>query len=94
MAGIGHNSGDTDVITGAAKGRLLGIVERAERLLEDRATVNADLKEVLAEAKGDGFDTKTIRKLLTLRAKDRNAVIEANAVLALYASVLGCEDLV
>lgn len=49
MADIGHNSG-ADVLTGAAQGRLRTIIERVERLEEDKAAIAADIKEVYAEA--------------------------------------------
>ena len=55
---------------GIAADRLRSLVERIERLEEDRAAVASDLKEVYAEAKGEGFDTKIIRKVIRLRKAD------------------------
>ena len=83
-----------DVLTQAAQGRLRSIIERIERLNEDKAAVMADQKEVFLEAKGEGYDVKTLRKLITLRKKDKAKLQEENALLDLYACALGCEDLV
>lgn len=84
----------TDILGGNAQERLRSFVERQERILEDRAAVVGDLKELRAEAKGEGFDTKLINKLVALRAKDKAKLQEENALLHLYASALGCEDLI
>ncbi|WP_343684031.1 DUF2312 domain-containing protein [Asticcacaulis sp.] len=99
MAGVGHNSGDhveahPDVVTAAAQGRLRSLVERIERLEEDKAAIAGDLKDVYAEAKGEGFDTKTVRKLISLRKKDKVKLQEEKTLLELYASALGCLDLI
>ncbi len=90
MAGIGHNSGD-DVITAAAQGRLKSFVERLERLDEDLDVIKSDKKEVFAEAKGEGFDVKTLRKLIAERKKDRVKAAEERALLELYASAIGMD---
>ena len=78
-----------DVLTAAAQGRLRTIVERLERLEEDKAAVMADLKEVFAEAKGEGYDVKTLRKVLRIRKQDRAKRQEEEAILDLYLSALG-----
>lgn len=92
-AGVGHNSGDT--LNADAQSQLKSIVERAEQIIDNEITPAKEaLKEVYAEAKGNGFTPAIIRKLVTLRAKDRNKVQEENAILALYAHAIGCEDLV
>jgi uncharacterized protein (UPF0335 family) len=84
---IGHN-------TPTAPDQLRSIIERIERLEEDKSEVAADIKEVYAEAKGNGFDTKALRKLVALRKKDRDKVLEERAILELYANALGCADLI
>ncbi|MCA3573086.1 MAG: DUF2312 domain-containing protein [Aestuariivirga sp.] len=84
---IGHN-------TPTAPDQLRSIIERIERLEEDKSQVAADIKEVYAEAKGNGFDTRTLRKLVALRKKDRDKVLEERAMLELYANALGCADLI
>ena len=61
----------SDVLNQAAQGRLKSLIERIERLEEDKAVVANDLKEVFAEAKGEGFDTKILRKVVRLRTRRR-----------------------
>ena len=63
--GPGHNS-----VGGIAGDRLKSFIERVERLNEERADLSADIREVLAEAKSSGFDTKAIRKIIALRKLD------------------------
>lgn len=65
------------------------IVERIERLEEEKAEVTEQIKEVYAEAKGTGFDTKTLRKIVALRKKDPDERSEEEAMLDLYLSALG-----
>ena len=78
-----------DVLSGTAQGQLKTIVERIERLEEDKAAVAADLKEVFAEAKGNGFDTKTLRKVVRWRKQDTAKRQEEEALLDLYLSAIG-----
>ena len=78
-----------DVLNAAAQGRLKSFIERIERLEEDKAAVSNDLKEVFAEAKGEGFDTKTIRAVVRLRKQDKVKRDEAEALLDLYLSAIG-----
>jgi uncharacterized protein (UPF0335 family) len=80
---------NADVLNSAAQGRLRSIVERLERLEEDKKAVMADQKEVFAEAKGDGYDVKTLRKVLRIRAQDKAKRQEEEAILDLYLSALG-----
>lgn len=79
----------TDVLTAAAQGRLTSIIERLERLEEDKQAVMIDMKEVFAEAKGEGYDVKVLRKVLRLRKQDRAKRQEEEAILDLYLSALG-----
>ena len=78
-----------DVLTSAAQGRLRTVIERLERLEEDKAAVMADLKEVFAEAKGNGFDVKILRKVIRLRKQDTAKRQEEEALLDLYLSAIG-----
>lgn len=82
------------VLTATAQGRLCSIIERLERLDGDKQAVMADMKEVFAEAKGEGYDVTALRKLLSLRKKDKAKLQEQNAILQLYARAAGCEDLI
>jgi uncharacterized protein (UPF0335 family) len=78
-----------DVLTADAQGRLRSIIERLERLDEDKQAVLIDMKEVFAEAKGEGYDVKALRKVLRLRKIDKAKRQEEEAVLDLYLSALG-----
>lgn len=72
-----------------AQAKLKSLVERVERLNEDKAAVASDLKEVFAEAKGEGFDTKILRKVIRLRQQDRAKREEEEALVDLYLSSIG-----
>jgi uncharacterized protein (UPF0335 family) len=78
-----------DVMTAAAQGRLRTIIERIERLEEDKAAVANDIKEVFAEAKGEGFDVKILRKVVRLRKQDKVKRQEEETLLDLYLSAVG-----
>lgn len=78
MSEIGHNSGSF------AKGQLKAIVERIERLEEEKKTIGTDIKEVYAEAKANGFDNKILRKAIALRKKDKDELAEEQAMLETY----------
>jgi uncharacterized protein (UPF0335 family) len=80
---------NSDVLTAAAQGRLKTLIERIERLEEDKAAVAADLKEVYLEAKGEGFDTKILRKVIRLRKTDKAKRQEEEALIDLYLSAIG-----
>jgi len=71
-------------LANSAQGKLRSLVERIERLNEDRAAVQTDIKEVFAEAKGEGFDVKILRRVIALRARDAAAIQEEKALLELY----------
>ena len=76
---LGHN----------AQSRLRSIVERLERLDEDKAAVMADIKEVFAEAKGEGYDGMILRKVMRIIKMDKAKRQEEEAILDLYRSALG-----
>jgi uncharacterized protein (UPF0335 family) len=78
-----------DVLTATAQGRLRSIIERIERLEEDKAAIMGDIKEVFAEAKGEGYDVKVLRKVVRLRKQDKAKRQEEEAILDLYLSALG-----
>ena len=63
-----------------------------ERLEEEKAGLASDIKDIYAEAKGTGFDTKAIRKLIQIRKQDRAERQEQQAVLEVYAQALGMGD--
>ena len=72
-----------------AKDELRQFIERLERLESEKKDISDQQKEVLAEAKGRGYDVKIIRKILTLRRRDQTEVAEEEAVLVLYKEALG-----
>ena len=72
-----------------SKDQLMAFIERIERLEEDKAAVAGDIKEVYAEAKGTGFETKIIRKIVSLRRKSKEERQEEEALLTLYMSSIG-----
>ncbi|HHK73542.1 MAG TPA: DUF2312 domain-containing protein [Rhizobiales bacterium] len=74
---------------GAAKDQLRSIVARIERLEEEKATLAADIREVYAEAKGNGFDVKALRKLIGIRKIEQSERQEQEAILDLYMHALG-----
>ncbi len=67
-------------------------IERIERLEEDRKGVADDIKDVYAEAKGTGFDTRTMRSIVRLRAMEKAARQEQEALLETYKTALGLVD--
>jgi uncharacterized protein (UPF0335 family) len=75
--------------TSFAQGQLRALVERIERLEEEKKTIAGDIKEVYAEAKGNGFDTKILRKVVALRKKDQAELQEEEAMLDVYLAALG-----
>jgi uncharacterized protein (UPF0335 family) len=78
--------------TSFAQGQLRTIVERIERLEEEKKTIAGDIKEVYAEAKGNGFDTKVLRKVIAIRKKDAAERQEEEAMLDVYLSALGMAE--
>jgi uncharacterized protein (UPF0335 family) len=80
---------NADGATTIAAERLRSFIERVERLEEEKAVIAGDVKEVYAEAKGEGYDTKTLRQVIRLRKMDRAERQEREALLDLYLSALG-----
>ena len=79
----------TEPLNPAASGRLRTIIERVERLNEDKAAIQEDIKMVYAEAKGEGYDVKILRKIVTLRKKSAAARQEEQALMELYLAAVG-----
>jgi uncharacterized protein (UPF0335 family) len=79
----------SDVLNATAQGQLKSIIERIERLEQEKSEINEQIKEVKAEAKGNGFDVKIIAKVIRLRKQDRAKRQEEEAILDLYLSALG-----
>lgn len=84
MAGPGHNNG-------VAAAELRQFVERVERLQDDIALMREDVKAVYAEAKGRGYDVKTLRRVIKTRAADPQKLAEQQALLETYGAALGID---
>lgn len=82
-------SGEAKDVGGVAGQRLRAFIERIERLEEEKAALAEDIKEVYAEAKGVGFDAKTMRKIVSLRKMDHEKRRESEELLDLYKTAIG-----
>jgi uncharacterized protein (UPF0335 family) len=76
-------------VGGIAGEQLRAIIDRIERLEEEKKALAEDIKDVFAEAKGNGFDTKIIRKIISIRKRDRNELDEEETMLEVYMRALG-----
>lgn len=80
---------DNDTTYRVTADELRQFIERFERLEMEKKDIADQQKEVMAEAKGRGYDTKVMRKLITMRRRDRDDLAEEEAVLELYRQALG-----
>lgn len=80
---------DNPDVGGIAADRLRSLIERIERLEEERKALGSDIKDIYAEAKSAGFDVKVIRQLITIRKKEPAEIEEAETLLDLYRRALG-----
>ena len=76
-------------VGGIAGERLRSFIERIERLEEEKRTLGEDIKEVFAEAKGSGFDTKIMRQIIKIRRMDKDDLDEQETLLDIYKRALG-----
>ncbi len=76
-------------VGGIAADQLKSVVERIERLEEDKKALSDDIRDIFAEAKGNGFDVKILRQVIRLRKMDRADVAEQETILDLYRRALG-----
>ena len=77
------------ISSSVARDQLRSIIERVERLEEEKKTIQDDIKEVFAEAKGNGYDIRTLREVIRIRKQDSDARAEQEAMLDLYLHALG-----
>ena len=78
-------------VGGVAAEQLQSLIMRIERLEEDKANVAADIRDVYAEAKGQGFDVKIMKQVISLRKMEESDVREQEEILDLYKRALGME---
>jgi uncharacterized protein (UPF0335 family) len=79
---------DTDKY-GVATGELRQFIERVEWLEEEKKDIAEQIKEVMGEAKARGFDTKVLRKIISLRRRDADEIAEEDAIIDMYKTALG-----
>ncbi|MBR2658223.1 MAG: DUF2312 domain-containing protein [Loktanella sp.] len=83
------NDSITETTSSVAAEELRQFIERYERLEAEKKDIADAQKEVMAEAKGRGYDTKVLRKIIAIRKRDANDLAEEEAVMDLYMSALG-----
>jgi uncharacterized protein (UPF0335 family) len=76
-------------VNNVAADELRAFIDRIERLEEEKQTIASDIKDVMGEAKGRGYDTKAIRTIIRLRKKDAQERLEEEAILDTYLHALG-----
>ena len=84
-----EDSTPVETMQSSAKDRLRAFIERIERLEEEKAALAADIREIFAEAKSAGFDTKAMRAIIRLRKQDDHERMEQEALLTTYMHALG-----
>jgi len=72
-----------------AADQLRSIIERVERLEEEKNALSNDIRDVYAEAKANGFDKRVLKRIVALRRQDRDQRMEEEAILELYKQALG-----
>lgn len=87
MGKIGHNKPPR--VGGVAVDQLKSVINRVERLEEEKAGLAADIRDIFAEAKGSGFDVKAIKQIIKLRKQDASTIEEQETILDTYKRALG-----
>ncbi|KAF0675019.1 DUF2312 domain-containing protein [Profundibacterium mesophilum] len=85
------DTSDTDSNYRVTADELRQFIERFERLEQEKKDIAEAQKEVMAEAKGRGYDTKVMRKVIALRKRDKDDIAEEEAVLEMYKEALGMQ---
>lgn len=93
IVGVGHNSktktAEAVQVGGVAVDRLRSLVERIERLEEERKALGSDIRDIYAEAKSSGFHVKVLRGIIAIRKQDFETVEEYEAMMDVYRNALG-----
>lgn len=89
---LGHNSGNEEPMSNdSAADQLRLLIERAERLIEERKGISDDIKDVFLEAKSTGFDPAIMKEMIKRRAMDKQKLAEREALIETYSIQLGLE---
>jgi uncharacterized protein (UPF0335 family) len=83
-----EETGEKEVVA-VARDQLRSFIERIERLEDEKKTIADDIKDVYGEAKGTGFDTKILKKVIAIRKQDKDERLEQEAILDTYLAALG-----
>jgi uncharacterized protein (UPF0335 family) len=83
---IGHNS---EPVAQLAKDQIRSIIERIERLEEEKKVIATDINDVYGEAKGNGYDVKALRTIIRMRKQDANERAEQETILETYLHAMG-----
>lgn len=83
------NDAGSDAAYSVAAEELKQFIERYEHLDAEKRDIADQMKEVMAEAKGRGYDTKALRKIIAIRKRDKNEIAEEEAILDVYKAALG-----
>ncbi len=86
---IGHNSTTESPATKFSKDQLRSVIERIERLEEEKKTISDDIRDVYVEAKGNGYDVKALRTIVRMRKQDANERQEQETILETYMQAIG-----
>lgn len=78
-------------VENVAAAELRSLIERIERLEEEKKSIADDIKDIFGEAKGRGYDTKAMKKIISLRKKDENERREEESILQTYMAALGMD---
>jgi uncharacterized protein (UPF0335 family) len=76
-------------VSNVAKEHLTAFIERIEKLEEEKKAISDDIKDVFAEAKGNGYDVKALRAVIRIRKQDKDERMEQEAILETYLHALG-----
>ena len=88
-AGPGHNSGDAPDAYNVTADELRQFIERVEQLETEKKEIQEQIKEAFAEAKGRGYDTAVMKKVVAMRKRKPDDLAEEDAILELYKNALG-----
>ena len=86
---IGHNSEAESFSAKFSRDQLKAIIERIERMEEEKKTISDDVRDIYAEAKGSGYDVKALRTIVRMRKQDPNDRAEQETILETYMHAMG-----